>query len=376
MQVTMRIEGINLEKLLREAIQQGIVIRRARRVDERTMEAKVHSGQEAALAALCERSGWRCRRIRTSAMVRVLQTLRRRPAFVPAMALGMLLVWLSSQMILCVHVEQAGENVAAVRRALAQQGVRVGTLKRAVELGQLRAQLAYALPGLAFAGVRYEGSTLVVQGHPAVPGEDLSVAGSGTDIVAAQSGIVTKLWASAGTPVVEPGQAVHKGQVLIAGYERGEKGTQIPVTAQGKVSAKIYLRGEARTSMKETHTVETGQTRTRVTLCTPWSRRVVRDVKPFASQDESRERQAVVGLYLPLWREKETLAQTEIFVTERDQADAASMAQGAAEKIAVKQCPQGALILDKWVKYSMIDNEFVYASVVLEVEADIAGRMK
>ena len=32
--------------------------------------------------------------------------------------------------------------------------------------------------------------------------------------------------------------------------------------------------------------------------------------------------------------------------------------------------------VDKWVDYSMIDNEFVYASVVLEVEANIAGRIK
>ena len=70
------------------------------------------------------------------------------------------------------------------------------------------------------------------------------------------------------------------------------------------------------------------------------------------------------------------MAQTQVFRVERDRGDAASMAQGAAEKNAVKQCPAGALILDKWVKYSMIDNEFMYASVVLEMEADIAGRIK
>ena len=83
-----------------------------------------------------------------------------------------------------------------------------------------------------------------------------------------------------------------------------------------------------------------------------------------------------MGLYLPLWREITTLAQTEVFRESRDPGDVASLAQGAAEKIAAKQCPPGALILDKWVKYSMIDNEFVYASVVLEVEASIAGRIK
>ena len=104
--------------------------------------------------------------------------------------------------------------------------------------------------------------------------------------------------------------------------------------------------------------------------------RVVREAERFSSQDESRRIERIVGLYLPLWREIETYAQTEVFPVERSRSDAASMAQGAAEKIARKQCPPDALILDKIVNYSMIDNEFVYASVVLELEAPIAGRIR
>ena len=164
--------------------------------------------------------------------------------------------------------------------------------------------------------------------------------------------------------------------MLIAGYERSEKGMQMPVRAQGQVIARVYASGQAQVSLKKTHTVETGLIRTRVTVASPWHRRVVRDAKPFAAQDVSRQIQPVVGLFVPLWREIETFAQTEVFTISRSRADAASTAQGAAEKIAKEQCPPRALILDKWVKYSMIDNEFVYASVVLEYETSIAGRTK
>lgn len=376
MRVTGRIEGINLEKLLRTAAQQGVALRAVRRLDARAMEVCVHAGQEAALKEMCARSGWRYVRTYEDIFVRAAGFFRRRPCVLPAMALCALLVWLSSQMILCIRVEDAGENAAAVRQVLGQQGVHPGTMKRSVNLGQLRAQLSYALPGLAFAGVRYAGSTLIMQGYPATEGEDLSVLGRGADIVAARSGIVKRIWASAGTPVVRPGQAVHQGQVLIAGYEKSEKGTSILVKAQGQVSARVYCCADARVSLRETRTVETGQLRRRVTLRTPWSSHIVHKAEDFASQDESTIRQPVVGLYLPLWREIQTLAQTEVFDQPRSRGDAASMAQGAAEKIAAKQCPPGALILDKWVKYSMIDNEFMYASVVLEVEADIAGRIK
>lgn len=373
---TIRVEGINLEKLLGAAAREGVVIRRARRVDARGMRVCVRADQRKDFLLLCERGGWSAKMMQTGRLVRMLGQLRRRPALVPSLVLSCMLIWLSSKMILHVKIENAQAYEPQVRRVLAQQNVRLGRLKDRISLDDLRAKLAYALPGIAFAGAYFSGSTLIVEAYPSIQEEHVYVEGSEMDIVAVQSGIVSSIWASCGTPQVQKGEPVRKGQVLIAGYERSEKGTQIPVKAQGQATARVYASAEARVSLVQRRSVETGQTRTRVTLCTPWGRRVVKEAEPFSSQDVSRHRQRLVGLYLPVWLETETLAQTEIFESPRQKADAASAAQGAAEKIARKQCPPDALILDKWVNYSMIDNEFVCASVVLEYETPIAGRIR
>ena len=374
--MTVEIEGINLEKLLRAAAENGLLVKGAQRLGPRTMRLRVYAHQMKRLRALCARFGWELREIRAGSLVRAARLLRRRTMLLPSLALGALLVWLSGQMILSVQIDNAQENVAEVRHVLAEAGVRPGRLKAAFSLDDLRARLALRLPGLSFVWLRYAGSTLVCDCQPAALGEQVDVPGGEMDIVAAQPGIVTRISVSSGTPQVTPGQAVCKGQVLIRGVERTQKGQLRAVRAQGQVSARVYAQGEAKVSLTETTTVETGQTRMRVTVRTPWHVRVVRDAQPFASQDVSREKQVIVGLYLPLWREIETYAQTEVFSSPRDRGDAASIAQGAAEKIAKDQCPRDALILDKWVNYSMIDNEFVYATVVLEYETAIAGRTK
>jgi len=374
MRLTIRIEGINLEKLLRAAQEKGIVLTDAQRMDARSMRVSVEPIRKEALKALCDQYGWQFREERADGMLRAIRWIRRRKMLAAAMALCVLLVYVSSQMILSIQIEHAGENIAEVRRFLDEAGVRPGRMKRAFSLDELRTKLAFRLPGLAFSALRYEGSTLLVDCRPSVLGERMKIPGNEMDIVAVQPGIVTSISASSGTPQVAPGQAVHKGQVLIKGEERTQKGGMYPVQAEGQVKARVFARGEACAGMRETRTVETGQTRTRVTLCTPWSRRIIRDAQPFESQDVSREIQPVVGLYLPLWREIETYAQTSVFDEARTKGDAASLAQGAAEEIAKKQCPYGALILDKWVDYSMIDNEFLYAVVVLEYETSIAGR--
>ena len=373
--VTVCVEGVNLEKLLREAAQEGIVIRSARRRSVRMMRLRVRADQLRQLEELCARSGWTLMRMRSGIFLRLYHGLRMRPVLAPALLLACLLVMLSSQMILRIRVEGAGKDEPQVRRVLRQEDVYPGRLKRGISLDGLRAALAHRLPDLSYTGAYFAGSTLILDCHEAVQGENLLPAGSGMDIVAAKSGIVSRIWASSGTPQVESGQAVHKGQVLIAGYERGEKGTQIPVQAQGIVLARLYVSGEAKVSLMQTDAAETGRRRTRVLLRTPWSSRVIRDAAPFDSQYADRQIQHVVGLYLPLWREIETFVETQTFSVPRSYADCALLAQGAAEKIARKQCPPGALILDKIVNYSMIDNEFVYASVVLEYEAPIAGRI-
>ena len=374
--MTVEIEGINLEKLLRAAADSGIVVTGARRIGPRTMQLRVPAHRMAALRALCARFGWELHEIHAGSLVRAARFLRRRAMLAASLALAVLLVWLSGRMILAVRIENAQEHAAEVRRVLDRAGVRPGRFKAAISIDALRAQLSLRLPGLSFVGLRYAGSTLVCDCRSATLGEQADVPGEGQDIVAAQPGIITRISVSSGTPQVAPGQAVIKGQVLISGVERTQKGQMRAVKAQGQVSARVYAMGEAKVSLTETTTVETGQTRTRVTVRTPWHAHVVRGAQPFDSQDVSCERQVIVGLYLPLWREIETYAQTEVFSSPRDRGDAASMAQGAAEKIAKDQCPYGALILDKWVNYSMIDNEFVYATVVLEYETAIAGRTK
>ena len=314
------------------------------------------------------------REVRAGLVVRMARLFKRRCMLGASVMLCVVLVWLSSGMIWKIEIEHAGENIAEVRRCLKAEGVCVGRFKRRVSTDKLKDALALAVPGLAHAAARFEGSILVIDCHGARLGEQAGVAGEGSDIVAAQSGIVVRISAESGTPQVTAGQAVRKGQVLIRGQERtGGGGTRL-CRAQGEIIARVFARGDARVSLNAVETVETGEVRRRVTMESPWHSRIVADAQDFDSQDVSVERQAVVGLYLPVWRRVETLARTVHKQEKRLLADARSQAQGAAEKIAKLSCPAEAEILDKWVDYSMIDDEFVYATVVLAFEEEIGTR--
>ena len=290
------------------------------------------------------------------------------------MLLGVFLVFVSSEMIWRVEISGAGENVAEVRRYLERENARIGRLKKRVSTDHLAEELALAVPGLSHVAARYEGSTLVVACQRAREGEHAGVDGQGAEIVAAREGIIVRISAESGTPRVKTGQAVRKGQTLIAGQERTGGGELRACRAQGEIVARCFAKGEARVRLNLTGTVETGEIRRRVRIESPKGSRLVRNAENFDQQDVSVEIQPIVGLYLPVWRRVETLARTVSVPRSRTLSDARSQAQGAAEKIAKLNCPAGVEILDKWVEYSMIDDEFVYATVVLVFEVPIGTR--
>lgn len=368
------ISGLNLEKLLREAQESGIALRGVRRVSARGLEASVSPRQLRALYALCDRFGWTAQEVHAGAALRAVRGIRRRWAFFAGMALCALLVALSSQFVLRVDVQGAQEYAAEVRRFLLQEGAAAGALKRRISFDVLRQNLLLRLPGISYAGFRYAGSVLEVECRLALDGETVHKAGESGDLIACEAGVVTRMAVQSGTPLVQSGDAVHAGQVLVKGEERSAQGGTVTVKAQAQVFARVWAKGEARTALTVQQSEYTGKTRTRVTLLTPFFARVLREAAPFEAQETDVYTQEVIGLFIPLEKRTEIYREIHVKKMPRDSAQAASFAQGAAEKMAKKQVPAGALILDKWVDYSMIDNEFLYASVVIEYEKDVAVR--
>ena len=306
MNLTLELSGLNLERLLRTAGENGVRLQNVRRADERTMRVTVSAAQKGKLAALCGRYGWQMTEVRADWPLRLIRTMKRRWTLGAAMLLSVFWVFVSSEMIWRVEITGAGENIAEVRRCLARENARVGRLKKRVSTDRLAAELALAVPGLSHAAARYEGSTLVVACQQAREGERAGVDGTGRDIVAAREGIIIRISAESGTPRVKAGQAVREGQTLIAGQERTGGGNLRACRAQGEIIARCFARGEARVRLNVTGTVETGEVRRRVILERPTSRRVVQDAEDFDRQDVSVELQPIVGLYLPVWRRVET----------------------------------------------------------------------
>src|SRR5699024_2990889 len=78
------------------------------------------------------------------------------------------------------------------------------------------------------------------------------------NIVADKDGMITKISAQNGTPLVKEGDVVTKGDIIVAGWMEGKYTGTRYLHAQGDVQAKVWYKSIQRVDLKETQKKETG----------------------------------------------------------------------------------------------------------------------
>ena len=193
--------------------------------------------------AMCDMSAVKVAGLPAGAM-----RLRRRYAFWVGAALCVLAFWLAPSFILVVEVE-GNETVpaAVILSELRRLGVKPGAYSPMLDEKALANEALISLEGLAFLSINLNGCRAEVTVREAEHSPELLAQDAPADIVSAATGIVLDIQATAGQPLVEVGDTVLEGDVLIAGamdleeldYSERDLGIYI-VHAAGSVTARTW----------------------------------------------------------------------------------------------------------------------------------------
>lgn len=140
--------------------------------------------------------------------------LRRLPLLL-ASALCAAAVFSSNLFVWRIEVAGAeGARLAEVLAVAAESGARAGVPKAFVDTAAVTAALRQT-SGISSASVSYHGNSLkisVLTSYAPEPPDP-----SGTELVSGYDGVITRLVVESGTPLVQPGDVVKRGDVLISG---------------------------------------------------------------------------------------------------------------------------------------------------------------
>ena len=375
-QVAFTVEGLNLERFIRQAGEAGVHLTGLRRPSRKRLTALVQEDQLPLLQPLAQQGGWTLRRGGRRGLGRGLQWVRARWLFCGGITAALIALLLATQVIWRIDIVDAGAYAADIRTALTEMGVETPMLRRSVDLGALRDALEWRYPRIAWFECGWRGSTLVIRPEEGVLPRRDGVSDGSCDVVATRDGVVHTIVTRAGTPVVKPGDIVRAGEVLIKGEERTSDGGVKPVAARGSVTARVWVGASVRMPAYETVTTYTGREETVWTVRTPWFDLWPMREADFAQYDTSVSQTQICGIFLPAILRVETRMEAEITRQKRNMDDLEAQANEAAVRKLHEKIPAEESLIDIWGNCSMIDDENVLSVAIGEILVEIGMQQR
>ena len=299
----LRVEGAYPERLLQRCLTQGARFARVRRSGPRTLILDTDAHSAEIVLALCKRYGLNHRVLRHGGLSALLQKIRSRWTLALGLILCTALCWSFLSRIWRIDVRFTGSvpgSEAALRRCIAEQGVRPGMAASAVDAERLQKRLLAEAGDYSFIGVRVQGVRLLVEASPEVPAPEVYEISRARDLVAARDGVVESVTVHSGEASVKAGETVRMGQTLIRGEEDRSKEETNPVAALGEVIARCWYEGSAQAPLEKRIVTPTGRSETECRLALLGFSAPITECEGYASETLDEEILPVVGLFLPL----------------------------------------------------------------------------
>lgn len=183
----------------------------------RNSGACVAVGRYRRLRSCARRAGCRLRvRERHGLPFLLYRTRGHRGLFAGAAAFAAVLVVLSSR-VWCIEVSgNSTLDTQAIRLALAQAGLSVGTSKSDVDTGRIEAKMMLLFPKIGWMNINTQGCIFEVSIREKADRPEIFPQDRPCDLKASATGQILSMRVYAGTPLVKEGDAVVEGQLLVS----------------------------------------------------------------------------------------------------------------------------------------------------------------
>ena len=369
--VRLRLSGLGVEKLLNQGWNKGIRLKRVKRGRNRSVTVECTPEAAASLTALAREKGYRAEEYRPVGLLKWARLLGRRWGLLLGTAVCVALMVYALGFVWQVRIENAGAYEGEVRACLEEWGIVPGIRRSQVHPSALRDQLEWRFPRVQWVQVEWAGVALRVRLEEGVPPPQVETAGKNGDVVAAEDGCLLRLTAFAGTPAVRAGDFVRAGQVLIRGEERGADGTAVPVKARGEAMARVWVSVSCRLPLIEYASHSTGRTAGRRVIVTPFFSWSPTEAPDNLTWDRKRTEFPVGGVWLPVSAIRDECS--EVYLEKQRRSLEEVKQEGArAADFALRQALITDEIVDKWINFSMIEEDTMTVTATAEVRRDIA----
>ena len=256
--VEIKIQAIAPERIINLFWKNKIKVRKITRIDISTMVMEIDWKDYDEIKEICRKTDTKLSISRRRGALFYLFLIKKNLSLLGGAVFFLGVMLFLSTFIWSIEIESDKYlSPYEIRQKLYSYGIKPGISKRKVDFRALEDRMLKDTDNIMYFRARIEGSTLKIAVGERVPPPEIVEENEICDIVAGMDGQVIEIFSTAGTPMVEAGDIVKKGQVIIKG-EQGKEGATYPVHAKGKVIAKTFHEHEKEIQIKGQRSEKTG----------------------------------------------------------------------------------------------------------------------
>ncbi len=259
--VRIEIEGYYVERFINICTNQNILIWNLKREKGVKLYLNIGIQDFKNLSQIARKTNCKVKILKKKGIPFLLNRYKKRKIFALFLVIVICAICVSSKYVWNVEIRvEDNLTLENIEQDIEEAGITKGILKSNIQTEQIINELRLKRDDIAWMGIDIEGTNVIVSIVKADESPAILDNSDYCNIIASKSGIITKITAQNGTALVQVGDTVQQGDILIAGYMEGKYTDTRYVHSLGEVEAKVWYEKTKEVKLKESIYTETGET--------------------------------------------------------------------------------------------------------------------
>ncbi len=321
------------------------------------------------LKHICKKTKCKIKIENKKGMPFILKKYRKRKLFFSFLILLIFIIIILSNFIWNIEINGEIDTFKKneILELVKKEGIEIGKFKNSINTKEVINKIRLERDDLSWIGIDIKGTNVIINVVPADEKPEIINEEESCNIIAGKDGIILKVNAQNGTILVNEGDVVKSGDIIIAGWMEGKYTGKQYVHAHGEVEAKVWYTNIQKVYLKETKKIETGETKNNYSIkINNFKINLPKTLPKFQKYDtieENKKLKLFSNFYLPLDLVKCTYKEYEEEIIIHSFEEAKQIGIENARNTLQKEI-NGKEILDEKVKVrtekDYIEIEFMY----------------